>query len=385
MKNRVPKRIEFMKLSIFEFNCSFSSLFYFSTLLFLNSCTVELKAKESANPQNIRLVKVAHPRRMTVTNRVPFVGFVEPRRLASVHFLIPGRVARCSVKEGARLKEGQEICRLDTTAVNLEVARAQNAANAAHRVLETNLPEKQKALFEAGIIGQAEFEQVRVQSETAKAQYSDASSLHEMALKKQKEHFLKAPWEGTLTRVLAKAGQPISPEMPAAIFSDENGFQIKSDLHAAFFTRIKSGLNAKLTMVSSQRLQNPVTLLISSKAAAITPESQTFPVTLHPTEKFGQELFTSGIMASGEIELNRIENAIAIPETALNSWQQNGLATIYTVDSEGRLKLVELKTGILDNGMVEVTNGLQDSENFAIDIAPDFVNGLIVEKIDSEY
>lgn len=352
-------------------------------LFFLAACTVQMKAKELTTMRARRVANVIKAHKTDFIQNVPFLGYVEPRRLASLHFLLAGRVANCRLREGARVVAGEEICRLDMTAVNLEVARSLGAMQAAQRVLETNLPEKQKELFEAGVIGQAEFEQVRVQSETGKAQLGDSSKVYEMVLKKQGEHVLRAPWEGTLTRLLAKPGQPIAPEIPAAVFSDEKGFQIRTDLHASYFTKIRTGAIGQIRAISSKRIKSSGNLVVVEKASSITPSTQSFQVALALKDELIPAELTSGIIVSGEIELKRIMGALVIPESSLNTWRQDGSSSVFIVDSEGRLRLKEIKTGAMDKGQVVVEEGLTEQDRVVREIAPDFVNGMAVETQES--
>lgn len=349
------------------------------SLVFCAACTVQKQALELPKSKSLRAVPVAKPALRPFSDTVEFVGFVEPKRLVSVHFLLPGRVARCLSHEGQVLREGEEICRLDESAVNLEVARSQNALQAASRVLATNLPEKQKALFEAGVIGQSEFEQVRVQSETAKAQYSDVQSLFGMAVKKQKEHVLRAPWAGIITKLFAKPGQPISPDLPAAIFSDEHGFQVKADLHASYFTSLKLGATGKIKAISSKKLPANIALRVAQKATAITPSTQSFSVSMGLFNSKDSEKLTSGILVSGEIEVEKILEAMLIPEASLNTWSQDGSASVYVRSPEGRLKLTNIRTGALGGGWIQVKEGLSTSDDVVTSIAPDLMEGMRVQ------
>lgn len=340
------------------------------------SSTLSLSAKSHA-----RNVRVTTPHLKELSNKVTFVGFVEPQRFVNLHFVLPGRIESCRIREGAILKKGDEICRLDRSAVDLEVARARNAMNATLKVMESNLAEKQKALFDAGVIGQAEFEQVRIQAETAKASHQDSKTLYEMAIKKQVEHVLRAPWDGKITKLLVKPGQPISPEIPVAFLSNEDGFQIKTDLHAVHFNKLKVGASAKINSVSSKKVPAQIPLIVTEKSPAVTPSTQSFQTSLVLKNRGDASLLTLGILVSGEIELEHISRARVIPQASLNSWSQDGKATVYVVDANSQLKLVEVEIGTLSDGMAQVLSGLDDNSRVVTEIAPDFITGMPVKEL----
>ncbi len=342
----------------------------------ISACIVQNAAKDLSQKQAARFVDVTKPTVSELSESIAFVGFVEPRLIVSAHFLLPGRVEACRVREGDLVKQNEEICHLDMSAVNLEVTRAENAAKAAKKVLETNLPEKQKALFEAGMIGQAEFEQVRVQSEGAKAQYSDASSLFEMAEKKKREHFLLAPWDGVVTRLLVKPGQPVVPEIPVAVLSDERSVQIAVDLHAAYFQKLSTGAKGKLLTVSSRVLEEGLDLIVAEKAIAVNPESQSFHIVLRP-EKTATDFLIPGVLVTGELQTLSIPSALQIPQKSLVTWDQTGNASVFTVE-DSKLVLKRIRTGILAGRLVQVLDGLTPESLVIAEPAPDHVPGMNV-------
>lgn len=356
----------------------FFDAFVFGTIvcLFVSGCIVRTNARELSETKAARLVKASTPEIGALVDNLAFIGFIEPQLVVSVHFLVSGRVESCRVKESRVVKQGQEICRLDMSAVNLEVARAENAVESARKMMQTNLPEKQKALFEAGVIGQSEFEQVRVQAETAKAQFSDATSLLEMALKKRKEHILVAPWDGVITRILAKPGQPIVPEVPAGALSDEHSVQVGVDVHASYFGKLARGATGKILTISSSTLEHPVTVTVVEKSISVSPESQSFRVVLVP-QSVDSSTLTPGVLVTGELQISTVERATKIPQGALISWAQSGEAAVLVVES-GKLVQKRIRTGVLAGGFVEVKDGLSMDTVVVTEPAPDHVVGMSV-------
>lgn len=352
----------------------------FALLSSLFACKFNSSSQSLSAKAIQRFAKVETPHRENLSNRTSFLGYVEPKKFVSLHFVVAGRIESCFVKEGEVVKKGQAICKLDQSAVDLEVARAKNAMEAARKLIETNLADKQKALFEAGVIGQAEFEQVRVQSESARASFQDAKSLHEMALKKQSEYILKAPWDGTVTKLEVKAGQPVSPEIPIAFLSNEEGLLVRSDIHGVHFRNLKVGNFARITSISSKKLTTPIEAYVIEKSPAVSPRTQSFQIS------FGlkgdvSELLTIGILVTGEVELERLENVLTISQTALNSWSQDGKASVFIMNQKSELELRHIDIGALTDGRVEVKSGLSGDEQVVAEIAPDFIEGLPISPL----
>jgi membrane fusion protein (multidrug efflux system) len=73
-----------------------------------------------------------------------------------------------------------------------------------------------------------------------------------------------------------------------------------------------------------------------------------------------------GMFASLELTLNIRDQAIVIPETALNRVLDNNKAVIGVVDENETVKFVPITVGIRDRGVVEVTEGLKGGERVII-------------------
>lgn len=349
-------------------------------LLLVSACELPQHTAAQPSSRSTRYARTAHPARRTMIEDVSFLGFVEPSQMVNVHFLVPGRVADCDVREGQLVRAGEPLCQLDDSAVRLEVLRAKNALDAARKLLETNLLEKQKALFDAGVIGQSEFEQVRLQTEGAKAQLQDAETVHEMALKKHREHTLTAPIDGKVARLLVKAGQPTSPEFPAAIILNEKTLQINANLHAMHFSRIHLGMTGAIARFATEDLSKPIPVQVADKATTVDPATQTFRVGLL-VDASAKDRLASGLLVSGKLHIEIHEKALAVPQTALFAWKPSGEASTFVVEG-GRLRIRDFRAGVLADGWIEVREGLRETDEVVTEIAPDFLPGLPVEPLD---
>jgi len=347
----------------------------FILIFTLTSCKMEEESSLPTSQEERRYVEAVHPLWGDLTEEIAFLGYVEPSKLISIHFSLEGKLLSCKAKIGQFIQEKDEICRLDASLVDLEWKRALNALESAKTLMETNLPEKQKLLFEAGLIGQSEFEQVRIQSENAKAQYQEAQSLLAMMDKKRKEHILYSPSSGTISQILLKAGQPVSPMIPAAMLSDQSSLQVKVLFHASHFDDIQVGLKGFIQRKSSSLLLEAVGVTVLEKGTFIDPLSQTFQAFLRIAP---QEWIPLGMMVSGVLFLEK-SSSLKIPQSALYSWNEKNEAQVYVIQ-EDRLMLKNIQTGKMSHLEVEVLKGLQEEDWVISSVGPDYREGLKVQR-----
>lgn len=347
-----------------------------TVLMGVAACTqsnVTLHAKRVA-----RFVDAKPPYLGEFEQNIEFTGSVEPRQFVNLNFAVSGRIESCKVSEGARVTKGQELCHLDESVVGLEVKRAQEAYKAAERVNATQFVHKQKKLFEAGVIGQAEFEQLRIQSEGSKATEADAHSVYKLALRKKSEHYLRAPWDGIVVKLLMRPGQLISPEVPVAIVSGHAGLQIKTELPASAFSFINVGNQAKLTSAAVKLSDVDENWSISEKSVSINPATQTFSVVLFADNSNSVSKLAPGMLVSGTVQSQKFSNVLVVPQSSLYTIDAKGQAQLFVVEN-GRLKLKSIEISAVNGKIAQVAGGLLQSDVVVTRIAPDFNDGMMVE------
>ena len=296
---------------------------------------------------------------------IAFAGIVGPRELAQLRFAVPGRIAQCPVKEGDRVQRDQVICSLEDTVVKAELRRAQGAWAAAKRVSSTNITQKQQELFEAGVIGQGEFEQARVQSETVKAQESDAAIQWDLARTKYREHQLRAPFDAKIMKMIMTKSQLVSPEIPVAIVASEGQQEVKAKFDARYFFDLSAGVKGTVEEIAGKLLPLPVGVQVVQKDESIDPASQKFGVLLMPNDLLR---WPPGAAILGHIEIESRGN-LKIPadfvteftaDPLLKDADAKGIVYVKGASSQSLRRLVTL--GSQQDGWILVKKGLAVGE-----------------------
>jgi RND family efflux transporter MFP subunit len=161
---------------------------------------------KSAPPEQAhepRLVELAAVGTSGASELRVFSGQVETTNTSAIAFEVPGRVVQIAVLDGARVREGQLLARVDDEPFRLQVQRAE----AQYNQLAEDLKRK-AALREENILSGAAYDQLKAAVDIARAQ-------RDLARRDLRNTRLLAPFEGRIarrtieTQQMVQAGAPV--------------------------------------------------------------------------------------------------------------------------------------------------------------------------------
>ncbi len=320
--------------------------------------------------------------------RISFLGIAAPSKLVSLHFAVAGRLKSCSAADGDSVKHGEMLCSLETDVVDLEIARAQAAVDGARKVLESNFGTTQRQLYDTGVIGQADYEKVRVQEETARATLRDATALLELAKKRKAEHALRAPWDGKVSGLRLSAGQLLTPDVTVGLLAaknSQNALRIEVKLHASWFGSFGIGTLAQIDTVAGKSIADPLTGRVSQVDAAITPETQMFKVAVDldaaPSSNSSatpDSTLVQGMLVRGKIIRKLTDAGIVIPAASVVVWNEDNTAKIFVVNQQDTLELRNIKIDRYSEDRILVATGLTAGERIVSRFSADLYSGIPV-------
>ncbi len=345
---------------------------------------VKLQAKDLRSLQEKRrFVQTISPRVEAFSERVPFVGVFVPSKMISLHFGVSGRLKGCNVRNGDLVKKGQVICVLDSTVVDIELERAKAGVEAAEKILGSNFIEKQQELFDAGVIGQGDFEAIRVQHETGLAELQDARNLLKLAQKKKAEHALRAPWPGRVSGLSFSQGQLVDPSVSLGFLSSSQALRLEVQLHASWYGRMRNGVPASIESLAGKRLPEALAATIAMVSGSIQPESQMFKVWLDVADIAGlADSIASGMLARGFVSRPLTNKGIVIPASTLIRWNSDNTAELFVVGEDERLSLKQVRVLSYSEDRVLIDSGLAPDDQIVRRFSADLYAGLPVRTLE---
>ena len=274
------------------------------------------------------------------TGTAPIEAFSEATVIAKVE----GEVRQILVEEGDTVVKNQVLARLDGDRLRLELNESQARLRKLQRDFERN-----QELTETGLISEGDFEKIKFDLEALQAAYNLANLELDYTQ-------IRAPIDGVVSERFIKIGNTIKAGDP--IFHVTSLSPLVAYLHVPEreYRQIAAGQPASIRIDALGG--DPILAYVTRVSPIVDPATGTFKITIEIGNE--QKRIKPGMFGRMAITYDRHENALQIPRSAII---ESATATSVLVEEEGIAIRKVVQTGYSINGMIEITNGLDDGEN----------------------
>src|SRR6516164_2529694 len=333
-------------------------------------------------------VEVVHPRRVTVAQRLQTNATLAAFEKADLFAKVTGYLSDVRVDIGDHVKAGQVLAVIEIPELQqqlaedeaqlaskqsaLETARRQVDHDRANRALQDITLKRNEVLFKDQWVPAQMVDQNRADTAVARANVGIAKANRTLAARQidlaaatvEKTKALLgytqivAPFDGVVARRLVNRGdlvQPPTGTLMRPLFTVQRIDTIRvfcdvpeSDvphLHIGDPAIVKpSGFDGK-----------PFIGRVTRFSLRLDPETRNMPTEIdlpNPDERL-----YPGMYATVSLEMNRHPDALTLPATAVGS---DGDGSFVDTISDNRITRLAIKTGLTDNGRIEVTAGLPE-------------------------
>ena len=276
----------------------------------------------------------------TYTGTAPIEAFSEATVIAKVE----GEVRQILIEEGDTVVKNQVLARLDGDRLRLEMNESQARLRKLQRDFERN-----QELTETGLISEGDFEKIKFNLEALQAAYNLANLELDYTQ-------IRAPIDGVVSERFIKIGNTIKAGDP--IFHVTSLSPLVAYLHVPEreYRKIAAGQPAGIRIDALGG--DPILAYVTRVSPIVDPATGTFKITIEIDNE--QNRIKPGMFGRMAITYDRHENALQIPRSAII---ESATATSVLVEEEGIAIRKAVQTGYSINGMIEITNGLDDGEN----------------------
>ncbi|MGL5435958.1 MAG: efflux RND transporter periplasmic adaptor subunit [Lachnospiraceae bacterium] len=270
------------------------------------------------------------------------VGKVEPSDVVYIYPKMAGEVTEIYVKAGDVVAQGQAICKIDTKQV--ESARLTLQSTEIGRSdAQTNLA-RQQALFAAGDISSAVYEQAQTAAKNAQIQYETAKLNYDNQIEYSN---ITATIAGKIEICDIEVHDNISSQNLICVISGEGSKAVSfsvpekvvNQLHVGdLITLEKSGMEYEGSINEISSMIDASTGLFKIKASV----------------EEGDALAT-GSTVKLYVTSDKVDNVMTLPVDAI--YYSGGDAFLYTYDS-GNVHVVPVEVGIYDSERIEILSGI---------------------------
>jgi RND family efflux transporter MFP subunit len=326
-------------------------------------------------------------------------GYVVARRLATVSSKVTGRIADVLFEEGARVKQGQVLARLDASTAQAEYEVANRILEASRRNLrefDVRLADARRtlarvqSLVERKLVSQSlldasEADVAALEARLAAAQAEVDVSQSRLALSRQglDDLEIRAPFAGVVISKDAQPGETVSPMSAGGGFTrtgiativDMDSREIEVDVNEAYINRVHD--DQKVAAV----LDAYPDWTIAGHVIGIVPTADRQKATVRV--RIGFDRLDDRILPDMGIKVRFLEDAGAgpvahptIPEQAV---VRDGKTTATWVVRDGKVERRSVELGTPQGGNVPVLKGLDGGESVVIDAPRRLRDGAAVE------
>jgi membrane fusion protein (multidrug efflux system) len=265
-----------------------------------------------------------------------------------------GKVSEIDFESGDRVKAGDLLVRLDTTAEEAQLRSAEAAAKLARINLDRN-----RGLRANKTVSQSDLD-------TAEANYKQATAQVENVKATIAKKTMRAPFSGQLGLRQVNLGQIIEQGTPVVTLQTINPIYADFSLPQQRFSSVTVGNEVRITTDAAEDKS------FSGKVIAINPEidQTTRTVRIRSTLSNKEELLRPGMFANVEVIMPQQDEVLAIPATSVLYAPYGD--TVFVIDTKKDeesgeeqkvLRQQIIRLGQTRGDYVSVTNGLKEGES----------------------
>jgi RND family efflux transporter MFP subunit len=260
------------------------------------------------------------------------------------------RVTALRVDVGDRVAKGQVLLELDHRTLDAELRQAEAAlaeAEAGVELAKVNLA-RGEALLSRRLVSNADWDQLRSALVQARARAATTRAQRDAAQLRRDFATLRAPDDGIVSKRLVQPGQVVAAGSELMRLIRQGRLEWRAELAEADLARVQPGARAQLPVAGG---------VVEGTVRAVTPG-------LDPATRTGMAKvdlpdpgpLRTGAYVDGHIVTGSTE-ALMVPAAAVVL--RDGYPYVFTVDAQGVVTRLRVRTGAQQDDWIEVLEGLE--------------------------
>ena len=294
------------------------------------------------------LVNTVTTKTETINHFSKFQGIIKTDQNMILYPEFSGRVSKIYVDEGDVVKKGQALAKIDDGGLYNELKLVESQAKLAKTIYE-----RQSKLWNDKIGSEIQYLEAKTNYEI---QNNRLKSITESLAKTT----ITAPFSGTIDEIFIEEGNLVSPPMMpdqgnAFRIINLNELYVESVIPESFIGKIKKGAEVQVEIPVLNKSFNS---LIKHSVSSINQLSRTFKIEVSVPKN------NLDLIPNLNVEVNVLDytnsQAILVPESIVSEDSDNNKFLFIVLNNKAKKTIVE--TGYTQNGMIEITTGLDVNE-----------------------
>ena len=303
---------------------------------------IEAEIKSTAEVEKVEVV-VSKLKPQKFEHFIEVTGSVEADQELNVSPEGSGKIMDIKVKEGQRVTKGTVLAILNAEPIERNIEEVKINLELAKTTYN-----RQNNLWDQNIGSEMQMLQAKSSKESLEKQLESLTAQKDMSI-------IKAPVDGIIDVIYQKQGQIASSQIPFARLVNIDKVKVYADVAESYLTKIKKGDDVFVTFPA---IGKDVETKIQMIGNYIDPNNRTFRIRLDLQNK--NKMIKPNLDAVVKIRDYVAENAIVIPSLLIKE-DFRGKYTFIAQSENNQLvaKKVYVKTGVSNNNMTEVREGLK--------------------------
>jgi RND family efflux transporter MFP subunit len=307
-----------------------------------------------------------------------YVATIKSRRSATLQPQVEGRLTQISVSSGDHVKAGQPMMTIDPLHQQATVD-AQKATERQKKALyDYNNAEyqRQKKLFDAGIVSRDVFEQSQQAYENSKADYEAAVGTRNVLEEQLAYYTIKAPFDGIVGDIPVHVGDYVSTATVLTTVDENKDLEAYIYVPTERAAQLRPGLEADVMDTTGK-------LLEKTKIDFISPQvdNSLQGVLVKAPVHFGREALRNSQLVKARIVWSTEPTAV-VPVLAVT--RQGGQSFVFVAREQGGhffASQTPVTLGDTVGNSYAVTSGLNSGDKVIVSSTQFLVNGMPIMPI----
>lgn len=313
--------------------------------LLLPGCARKPEEQKKGPPPAVITVTQAQARTMQIVEQS--VGEADSSTAPRVGAEVAGRIIKVNVDIGDAVKKGQLLAEIDPADYSADARRLE-----AQAVSQRKLTERYRELARKGFISPSALENYDAQNVAAREQ-------HARAAKNLARTRIVSPVDGRVDSRFVSVGDWIDLGKPVFQLSTSENLRIRLPFPEGVAPRIKIG--QAVTLSTPTVPDASVTGKIEQVQQMVGSTNRAFDAVVEVKNPGG---WKPGASVNGAVVIEEHEQAVAVPEVSVVLRPAGKV--VYVIDNGKAVQHI-VTTGVTQNGLVEILQGLKAGETVAVD------------------
>lgn len=284
----------------------------------------------------------------TFASYVRVVGNVETSNDIMISAEVNGRVIDYKVVEGAQVKKGQTIVKIDDSKLKQEKARLEAMTSQTKEQYE-----RLKKVYEEDGIG-SELDYLN-----AKYAYEQSNSALESIKIDLENTSIKAPFNGEVEAIMVEEGEMVSPGMQVVRLIGSDAYKIVAGVPARYSDAVQIG--DKVDVWFDTQVKDTLNSAINYVGGSINPQNRTFRI---ETRLPNNKSYKVDMIANLRLKTVELSNVLVISEEFVYSKDSRYVVYVLSENEEGKAVANEreVKLGLSYQTNVIIEEGLAEGD-----------------------